>query len=141
MTSADRDVVIELWHVTKRDAYPYLPLEQEHTLEDDTGFFTEHLEPKCEVVVATVEDRIVGFMATEASLIDRLYVHPDWQRRGVGTALLDEAKRRSPSALTLFTHQKNASARRFYEQHGFRILRLGISPPPESEPDVEYGWP
>ena len=59
---------------------------------------------------------------------------------GAGTALLDEARRRSPGGLELHTHQQNASARAFYEKHGFEAVRFGISPPPESSPDVEYHW-
>ncbi len=31
-------------------------------------------------------------------------------------------------------------ARRFYEKNQFRVVRLGLSPPPENEPDVEYRW-
>jgi hypothetical protein len=52
--------VIRLWHVTKQAAYPYLPLEQGRTVEEDGAFF--------------------------------------------------------------------------------RAVRFGVSPPPESEPDVEYHW-
>ena len=40
----------------------------------------------------------------------------------------------------LFTVQVNVNGRAFYEKHGFVIARLGVSPPPESEPDVEYHW-
>ncbi len=28
----------------------------------------------------------------------------------------------------------------FYEKNGFIAEKYGISPPPESEPDVEYHW-
>ena len=38
------------------------------------------------------------------------------------------------------THQQHAQARAFCEKHGFRAVKFGISPPPESEPDVEYHW-
>ena len=31
-----------------------------------------------------------------------------------------------------------AASRAFYEKHGFRAVRFVVSPPPESEPDVEY---
>jgi hypothetical protein len=31
-------------------------------------------------------------------------------------------------------------ARSFYEKHGFFPVRFGISPPPESEPDVLSRW-
>jgi hypothetical protein len=51
-----------------------------------------------------------------------------------------KARELSPRGLRLFTHQANAKARAFYEKEGFRVVRFGTSPPPESAPDVEYAW-
>ena len=30
--------------------------------------------------------------------------------------------------------------RRYFERRGFEVFEYGVSPPPESEPDVEYRW-
>ena len=84
--------------------------------------------------------RLVGFVALEGSYVDRLYVHPQCQRRGVGSLLLRKAFELSPEGVELHTHQKNETGCAFYEKHGFRAVRYGTSPPPESEPDVEYHW-
>jgi ribosomal protein S18 acetylase RimI-like enzyme len=46
----------------------------------------------------------------------------------------------SPNGLELHTHQENESACAFYEKHGFAAVKYGISPAPESVPDVEYHW-
>jgi ribosomal protein S18 acetylase RimI-like enzyme len=51
-----------------------------------------------------------------------------------------KAQELSPDGLELHTHQENTKARRFYEKHGFEVVRFGVSPPPESAPDVEYHW-
>ncbi len=59
---------------------------------------------------------------------------------GLGKALLDHARSLSPEHLWLYTLQINANGRAFYEKNGFRRVKLGISPAPESEPDVEYHW-
>ncbi|KAJ3341940.1 hypothetical protein HDU93_003761 [Gonapodya sp. JEL0774] len=91
-----------------------------------------------------------------------LYVHPDYFRCGVGSALLDHLSRREsiqdvfeadlhspviasprlPSQsilnISLFTHQVNKNARAFYEAKGFKLIGLGVSPPPENEPDCFY---
>jgi ribosomal protein S18 acetylase RimI-like enzyme len=134
------DAVVRLWHVTKRDAYPYLPLEQSRTLDEDVRFFRDVILPRSSVWVADDGGALLGFMALEGSYIDRLYIHPDQQRRGVGTALMRKAMDLSPGGLQLHTHQQNTQARAFYEQHGFRAVKFGISPPPESAPDVEYHW-
>jgi hypothetical protein len=42
--------------------------------------------------------------------------------------------------LRAYTFQKNSPARAFFEKHGFEIVRTGLSPPPENEPDLEYVW-
>ena len=62
----------------------------------------------------------VGFIAMRSGLVDQLFVHPDAQRRGVGSTLLDFAIRRGIRPVTLHVFEKNASARRFYERSGFR---------------------
>jgi ribosomal protein S18 acetylase RimI-like enzyme len=54
--------------------------------------------------------------------------------------MIEHARSLSPSLLELHTHQRNERARRFYEQHSFSVVQLGVSPPPESEPDVFYRW-
>jgi len=134
------DETVRMWHATKRVAYPYLPLEQSRTVEDDDGFFRRFILPRNQVWVAHDGEAVVGFLALGGSYIDRLYIHPDHQRRGVGTALMRKAMELSPAGLQLHTHQENAQARAFYEKHGFRAVKFGISPPPESAPDIEYHW-
>jgi ribosomal protein S18 acetylase RimI-like enzyme len=132
--------VIALWHETKLVAYPYLPLEQSRTIEEDTWFFRERILPAGSVWLAVRAEEIAGFLALQGSYIDRLYVHPSRQDQGVGSALMAKAMELSPTGLQLHTHQQNEQARRFYERRGFRAVKFGISPPPESAPDVEYHW-
>ena len=134
----DFEPVIELWHRTKRDAYPYLPLEQSRTLDEDRAFFRTSILARCRVFVCEAEGAIRGFVAVNGSYMDRLYVDPSHQRRGIGSALMAEALHLSPEGIELHTHQVNATARAFYEKHGFVAVAFGLSPPPESAPDVEY---
>jgi ribosomal protein S18 acetylase RimI-like enzyme len=76
----------------------------------------------------------------ENEFIDQLYIHPAYQRRGIGEALLNFARKQSPDHLWLYTLQDNVNARAFYEKNGFIAEKFGMSPPPESAPDVEYHW-
>ena len=62
----------------------------------------------------------VGFIAMAGGLIDELFVHPDAQQQGVGSALLKLALRRGIRPATLHVFEKNTSARRFYERFGFK---------------------
>lgn len=93
-----------------------------------------------QVWLAVERDQIVGLLALTKGDLDQSYVDPRCQGRGIGTRLLDRAKELSPEGLTLYTHQRNERARAFYERRGFSVVKLGVSPPPESEPDVQYGW-
>ena len=136
----DESAVVHVWHRAGRDAYTYLPTWQSFTLEHAIEVFREAIASVCELFVATRDGSVVGYLALRGSYVDRLYVDPDAQGHGVGARLLEEAKQRSPTGLELHTHVQNEGARRFYERHGFEVVRFGTSPPPESAPDVEYRW-
>lgn len=136
----DIDRVVEVWNETKRDTYDFIPIERDRSVDEDRGFFLERILPHCAIWVARNDGAIVGFVALRASYVDRLYVRPGAQRRGVGEALLRQAIAHSPAGIELHTHVKNGKARAFYEKNGLRAVKFGISPPPESEPDVEYHW-
>ncbi len=140
MRPEDLDAVVELWHETRKATYTFIELKQRLTLEDSRRYFAEQIAPHGGLWVTCEQDGPVGFLALRGSYLDRMYVHPKAQRRGVGTALLAKARELSPSGLELHTHQRNRAARAFYEKHGFAAVRVGTSPPPESEPDVEYHW-
>ena len=141
LADGEERAAADVWLRSGLDEYDYLPRFQ--ALDRDTAFavFRQHILPDAKLWVSLEQARIVAFMALQDELIDRLYVDPSAQRRGHGAALLGLAKRLHPSGLRLFTHQQNHRARRFYETHGFEAFRFGVSPPPESMPDVEYRWP
>jgi len=58
----------------------------------------------------------------------------------VGSALLEVARSVWPD-LQLWTFQRNHGARRFYERHGFVVVReTDGADNDEKEPDVLYSW-
>lgn len=140
ITASDVDDVVKVWNATKRDTYDFIPLEQNRTVPEDDAFFRARILYRCSIWIACEGSVVLGFVALEGSYVDRLYVHPRAQRRGIGRALLTQAMELSPQGLELHTHQKNTKARAFYEKNGLRAVRFGVSPAPESEPDVEYHW-
>ncbi|MDM8532949.1 GNAT family N-acetyltransferase [Anaerolineales bacterium HSG25] len=139
-TSADFMAVTEMWHYSKRAAFPYVALQQEYDIARNRGYFQHEIVPNYQLWVAEMTGQIVGFMAYKPTYIDQLFVHLSYQGQGVGTALLNHAKAISPQGLQLYTFEKNHVARQFYEQNGFRAIKFGVSPAPESEPDVLYEW-
>jgi ribosomal protein S18 acetylase RimI-like enzyme len=72
---------------------------------------------------------ITGVAGARAYL-QRLAVHPDARRRGLGQALVVDglrwARRRGARRALVNTHTDNAAARRLYEANGFRSLPEGL---------------
>ncbi|HSK88458.1 MAG TPA: GNAT family N-acetyltransferase [Anaerolineales bacterium] len=136
----DFDAVTILWRISRERSLPEFQNAKGHFFYEDQGYFRDHILKENKVWVVELNHRPVAFMAMQEDFIDQLYVHPDYQGRGIGKALLEYAHQLSPEHLWLYTLQINSRARVFYEQNGFVPEKFGISPPPESEPDVEYHW-
>ena len=73
--------------------------------------------------------------------VDYLYVEPKVTGRGIGSALLEQAKTRRRDGFSLWTFQQNEGARRFYERHGLHLIRLTNGDGNEEKtPDALYAW-
>ena len=138
--SDDFKAVTMLWRRAREQAFPEFQRTKGHTFEEDQSYFRDVILVNNDVWVVEVDGQAAAFMAIAGDFIDQLYVDPVHQRSGLGKALLEHARGLSPEHLWLYTLQINASGRRFYEKNGFRAVKFGVSPPPESEPDVEYHW-
>lgn len=72
-------------------------------------------------LVAVWDGVIVGFGdMTSDGYLDRLYVHKDYQGRGIATALCDALEQAAPGPYT--THA-SITARPFFEHRGYRVVR------------------
>jgi len=136
----DFDELVRRWHETNLESYPYVAEQQRHTLADARAFFEARVVPECAIWVAEDLLGLVGLIALETPWIRHLAVFPGHQRSGVGSALVAKAREYSPAELWAYTFQRNLPARAFYERHGFVAVAFGLSPAPESEPDVLYRW-
>jgi putative acetyltransferase len=111
-----------------------------HTPEEDRWFFREHVFKTCKSWGYFEARELAGFIAFREDWIDHLYVLPTSQDRGIGSALLQVAQRTTRN-LNLWTFQRNTMARRFYEKHGFALIReTDGSDNEEKEPDAVYAW-
>lgn len=139
--SSDARATAHVWQRAGLDEYSYLPDFQKLNRSNVLPVFQELIADPCRIWVYESGGSVRGFVAVkDCSTVDRLYVDPGCQRRGVGSALLDHAKSISPSGLELHTHQQNMRALAFYERAGFVPVRWSTSPPPECVPDVELHW-
>ena len=138
-TLGDAAAIADLHRLATFTAMPFLP--DLHSAQDRRRFFGATVLAEQEVWVAVLEGRLAGFVAHKPGWVDHLAVHPDFQGRGVGRALMARAMEPG-QPLQLWTFQRNARARRFYERLGFAPVRLTDgSGNEEREPDVLSAWP
>lgn len=73
-------------------------------------------------VVALENNLIVGFGDIDKSgFLDRLYVHKDYQRQGVATAICDKLEQ-SVKGNTIITHA-SITAKPFFEKRGYFVVK------------------
>ena len=74
-------------------------------------------------------------------MLEKLYVEPAEQNRGIGAALLEKAKELRPDEPLPVGVPEEHGARRLYERHGFRLVKLTDGADNmEREPDALYEW-
>ena len=77
--------------------------------------------------VAIVGERVVGTGSLNGQTVSSVYVHPDYQGRGIATKLMDavESVANIHSQATLSV-QSSVTAKPFYAKRGFKIVREGF---------------
>lgn len=72
-------------------------------------------------IVAIQDGRIVGFGdMDETGYLDRLYVHAEYQGRGIGTALCDQLERAVQGNIETYA---SITARPFFERRGYQAVK------------------
>lgn len=137
----DARAIATIQRAAFRAALPHLP--ELHTPAEDLDFFSRVLgrgEAATWLAVSSIAGEPMGFITFCPGAVEHLYVHPVHQCEGLGTALLRLAMQEN-TELKLWTFQRNARARRFYEHHGFIADRMtdGMGNE-EREPDMRYVW-
>lgn len=137
-TEADALHIAVLLRHTMLHDMPYLP--NVHEPAEDFEYIKTGVLRDSNVVVADDAGTVVGFCAFKEGSLDHLYIHPDYQRQGLGAQLLERAKQGN-DLLRLWVFQKNHGARSFYEQHGFTLEHTTDGSSNEQrEPDACYFW-
>lgn len=95
-----------------------------------------------DVGVAVLDGRVVGYTRATTTWLDDLYVLPEAQGRGIGSALLARVLALHPDGIGLWVFESNRPARDFYARHGFVALeRTDGSANEERAPDIRLVWP
>jgi ribosomal protein S18 acetylase RimI-like enzyme len=95
---------------------------------------TVYLNARGEFLVGSEAGKIVAmgalkYLADDVAEVKRMRVHPAYQRRGYGSAILKELEKRAVSLgyrmLRLDTTVRQTGAQRFYEKHGYHAVGVG----------------
>jgi putative acetyltransferase len=135
---SDEDAAIALWQATWQQAYPSIDFSARVPWWRER--WRGELVPNAAIMVALQADTLVGFVTIDTKgYLDQLVVAPDRWGSELAARLVDEAKRLSPSGITLLVNTDNARAIRFYERNGF--LRAGDDVNPTSgRPVLRMAW-
>jgi len=138
-TPHDAPAIADIHLIARRVAMPYLA--RPHSDDETRAWFAARVGDRPAAWwVARRGRRTIGYILIDGEEVDHLYVHPDSQGKGVGTALLHKAFSLSRRRIWLATAQRNTRARAFYEKHGFRATAFTDGDNEEREPDVYYTW-
>ncbi|SES88323.1 N-acetyltransferase [Paenibacillus sp. NFR01] len=129
---------VKMWRESKERA---IGQKEIHSFEDHL-FFLNHIlmnDNKVYLALEATGNQVIGLLACNENWVNQLYVHTQYQGRGIGNRLLSLAKQQSNGRLFLYTFEVNKRAQNFYERNGFRIIGRGNENEEQLE-DIKYEW-
>ena len=115
---ADLPALLDLWLDSTTAAHPFIDPEY---WRQSLPIVRDSYLPGARTWVYVEGQCLLGFISVmNASFVGALFVAQHATGRGIGHALLSEAKRHF-AALSLEVYQKNTAAVAFYHRNGFRI--------------------
>ncbi len=136
--AGDEDGAIELWRRSWQHAYPSIDFAAR--LAWWRQRWRDELAPSAAIVVAEQDGTLLGFVTIDGDgYLDQLVVGPEHWGSPLATALVDEAKRRSPGGVTLLVNEDNARAIRFYLRNGFAHAGKDVNPT-SGRPVLRMAW-
>ncbi|OOE78083.1 N-acetyltransferase [Salinivibrio sp. PR6] len=116
--AADIDQVLAIWLSASIKAHDFI----------ESAFWNSKISvmrdvyiPASETLVYEAEGEVVGFYSLYENNLAAIFVTPGSQGKGLGSALIDDAKSRRES-LQLTVYKENKPSIEFYQKHGFTLL-------------------
>jgi putative acetyltransferase len=134
----DEDAAIALWQKTWQQAYPSIDFAARVSWWRER--WRNELVPNAAIMVAEEAGDVIGFVTIDSKgYLDQLVVSPAHWGTELATALVDEAKRRSPDGITLLVNTDNIRAIRFYARNGFIHAGEDVNPT-SGRPVLKMAW-
>jgi len=118
--------LIQLWRKSFAQAMGIEEDTREEEVKEHLAYLQTYNPEIIRVALEKNKNKIVGFMAKEENTIKDLFIHVEYQRKGLGSSFIQQAKEEE-EFLTLSTFQLNKGAQKFYEFHNFIIARRGFA--------------
>ena len=128
--SSDEAELLQTWEAASAVAHPFLSAA---FLEQERHNIPNLYLPHAETWVWDDDGQVVAFIALIGDEVGAVFVRPGAQRRGIGGALTDCARKRRVR-LELEVFEANAIGRAFYDKYGFETLSTSVH-------DGTGGWP
>jgi len=117
--------LVQLWRKSFAQAMGIEEDTKEEVVKEHLAYLQTYNPKIIRVALEKNKNKIVGFMAKEKHTIKDLFIHVEYQRKGLGSSFIQQAK--EEEFLTLNTFQLNKGAQKFYEFHNFVIVRRGFA--------------
>ena len=114
---SDREALTDVWLCSVKGTHDFL-------CDDDIAGFLPFVRREAwldkETWVLESDDRkLAGFMSLDADKVDALFIAPEYLHQGLGTRLINHAKR-SREMLSVDVNEQNKAACAFYRACGFK---------------------
>ena len=114
--TVDYPLLLDIWLRSVRATHHFL---QESDIDALLPQLRDIYLPAVEVWIAVnAEDSPLGFIGLNQDHVEMLFIDPDLRGQGIGSALLDYA-RRSCKAMSVDVNEQNPQAVGFYLHYGF----------------------
>lgn len=116
-TAHDMDIMLDIWLNASIQAHDFVEASYWQSQRDN---MRNVYLPASENYVYEQDSNVVGFYALYDDCLAALFVAPEHQGCGIGSQLIEHAKRQR-ELLTLSVYTKNNDSVAFYLKHGFEI--------------------
>lgn len=124
MQEDDIEDVLQIWLLASEAAHSFVGCS---FWAEKLGEMRDVYLPQTENWVCEEENEVVGFLSLNGNRVEAIFVHPEKQGKGVGTALMRHAKSLKGD-LELNVYAENESSVAFYQKEGFQIAEEGVEP-------------
>ena len=87
---SDLEQLLDVWYRASLVAHPFL---SEEFLANERNTIAEQWIPLADTTVHELDGRVAGFLSLIGDEVGAIFVDPEHQRRGIGRALMDTARR------------------------------------------------